>query len=157
MLYNLIHLRHYTLYYYINQTKPGQGFLWCCVALVVFLVSTPWCHLTTGTGCCGVAEMFTQGWHTCHSLRPYPWHWEKMAPSTKRPWVSAWVNLLLSGSVFSGSDLFWTEAMGLILPFHRWLCPQATLWPLGCVTSCGGEAHGVCSFPVPVQPLSRQQ
>lgn len=140
-------------YYYMNQTKPGRGCLWCCVALVVCLPSTLWCHLTTGTGCCGVTEMFTQGWHTWHSLRPYPWQWEKMALSTKHLWVSAWINPLLSGFVFSGSDLFWTEAMRLILPSHWYY----TLWTLRCVISGGGEAHGVCSFPVPVQPWSCRQ
>lgn len=140
-------------YYYMSRTKPGQGCLWCCVASVACLPSTPCCHLTTGAGCCGVAEMFTQGWHIWHSLRPYPWQREKMALSTKRLWVRAWVNPLLSGFVFSGSNLFWTESMGLILPSHRYY----TLWPLECVISYGGEVHGVCFFLVPVQPWSHQQ
>lgn len=140
-------------YYYMNQTKPGQGCLSCCMALVACLQSPLWCHLITGAGCCGLAEMFTQGWPIWHSLRPYPWLQEKMALRTKHLWVSAWINTLLSGFVFSGSNCFWTEAMGLILPSHRYY----TLWPLGCVISCGGEAHGVYSFPVFVQFWSHRQ
>lgn len=109
-------------YYYMNQTKPGQGCLSCCMALVACLQSPLWCHLITGAGCCGLAEMFTQGWHIWHSLRPYLWLQEKMALSTKQLWVSAWINPLLSGFVFSGSNCFWTEAMALILPSHITLC-----------------------------------
>lgn len=84
-------------HYYMNQTKPGQGCLWCCVALVVCFPGTLWCHLTSGTGCCGVAEMFTQGWHIWHSPRSCPWKWEKMALSTQHLWVSGWIHPLLLG------------------------------------------------------------
>lgn len=89
------------------------------------------------------------GWHIWHSWQPCPWQWKKTALSSKAP-RSKYLNKSLPlGFSFSGSNPFWTETTGLILPSHRYY----TWCLLRCVISCEGVACGVHCW----QPWSHWQ